>query len=129
MRTEGQTKFLLPKGEFRKRGIYVFFFVQSLGIIIQEVVHRLPSRSTKRLDGRNPLPDKFMDVFPGLAQYGLENLVDPVPDLFPGKAIKRIGRDDLSPPVSLHYRKTFRHPANRNSFPDTIAEKGDPCCK
>ena len=95
MRTEGQTGFLLPKGEFRKRGIYVSFFVQSLGIVIQEVVHRLPSRSTKRLDGRNPLPDKFMDVFPGFAQYGLENLVDPVPDL----------------------------------FPDTIAEKGDPCCK
>jgi hypothetical protein len=98
MRADGRTERLIREREIRKRSVQVAMFRLSARIIFEKCVHRCSSDFSQVLYRGDVLPDELMGVFPGFFENRIEDLIDPVANLWRRVAVERVDGNDVSSP-------------------------------
>ena len=97
MGAECEPEFAGPERELGQGHVAIPSFIETPGIIFQEGIHGLPAGLPEVVDGEDIPPHEFVGILPGFGKHGVEDLIDPSPNLFSREPVEGIDGHDRSP--------------------------------
>jgi hypothetical protein len=94
MGAECEPEFAGLERELGQGHVAIPSFIETPGKVREKGVHGLPAGLPQVVDGNNIRPHEFVGILPGFGKDGIEDLIDPGPDLVSGESVKGIDRDD-----------------------------------